>query len=116
MFAHSEYARDLADIQRRMQALERRLERLADTATRASSNVSSSVTQATDRMSEALGAALAEVADRFRGQARFVGDEAARFSNQAVRRISHEVEHRPLLILTVAVAIGLLVGLSGRRR
>jgi hypothetical protein len=63
------------------------------------------------------------VADRFRGRARSFGgdvsqmsDEALRFGNDALRKLTREVDHRPLLILAVAVGVGALAaGLLARR-
>ena len=108
-------AADLADIERRMHTLERSVQRVAGRA-------SASVAQATDHAGEAIVAALGDVIDRFRGGARSVGDEATRFGheaarlgNNALRRLSDEVEHRPLMILAVAAGLGFLAGLAGRR-
>jgi len=60
---------------------------------------------------------------RFRGGANLAGDEAVRIGNEAaelgneaLRRIAREVERRPLVILAVAIGVGILVGLAGRRR
>jgi ElaB/YqjD/DUF883 family membrane-anchored ribosome-binding protein len=36
--------------------------------------------------------------------------------NTAVRRLSDEVEHRPLVMLAVAVGVGILIGIASRRR
>ncbi|HMF26015.1 MAG TPA: hypothetical protein VKG24_28370, partial [Pseudolabrys sp.] len=40
--------------------------------------------------------------------------EAAKLGNDALRRLSNEVEHRPLVTLAVAVGVGILVGLASR--
>ena len=121
MFGHARasYA-DIADLSRRVQAMERELSRAASLAGR---NISSGVSQTTDRVSDVLASALADVADRFRGGTRSVGDEmsrvgheAARLGNDALRRISSEVEQRPLVVLAIAAGVGLLVGMSSRRR
>jgi ElaB/YqjD/DUF883 family membrane-anchored ribosome-binding protein len=112
-------AADIADIERRMHMLERSVQRFAG-------RTAASATQATDHVGDALAAALSDVMDRFRGSARSVGDEASRFGHEAarvgarlggtaLRKISDEVEHRPLMILAVAVGVGFLVGLAGRR-
>ena len=44
-----------------------------------------------------------------------IGSGAAKFGNDALRRLSKEVEHRPLVTLAVAVSVGILVGLAIRR-
>jgi hypothetical protein len=43
-----------------------------------------------------------------------MSDEAAKLSNDALHRLSYEVEHRPLVTLAVAVGVGILVGLASR--
>jgi ElaB/YqjD/DUF883 family membrane-anchored ribosome-binding protein len=66
---------------------------------------------------------LSGIAERFRGDAGAVTDEAARIGsaaaklgNDALNRLSKEVEHRPLVTLAVAVGVGILVGLASHRR
>jgi ElaB/YqjD/DUF883 family membrane-anchored ribosome-binding protein len=61
------------------------------------------------------------LADRFRGLS--IGDEAAKFGgdvakvgNDALRRLSKEVEQRPVVTLAVAIGVGILVGLVIHRR
>jgi len=115
-------ADDIAEMGRRMQAIERRLGRMANGGAQRVSALSGGVSQATDRVGDMVASALSDIADRFRGGARSVGDEAsrfgqeaARFGNDALRRLSHEVEHRPLVLLAVAAGIGFLAGMAGRR-
>jgi hypothetical protein len=122
MKRYSTQARDFADIERRMQLLERRFESLGSAASRSVSSGFASAAQATDRVGEALIGALGELVDRFRGGARSVGGGATRFgqeagklSGDALRRLTSEVEHRPLVMLAVAAGIGVLIGLVGRR-
>lgn len=122
MARQSRFTRELADIEHRMQLLERQLEGLSGVVVRATARGSASVAQATDRVGDALMSALTEVVDRFRGGARVAGGEAARFSQEAAklggdafRRVASEVERRPLVMLAVAAGVGLLVGLAGRR-
>jgi ElaB/YqjD/DUF883 family membrane-anchored ribosome-binding protein len=43
-----------------------------------------------------------------------MSDEAAKLGNDALRRLSNEVEHRPLVTLAVAIGVGILVGLASR--
>ena len=120
MYRQSSRERNFADVERRLLALEQRLER---TASRASSTISSGVSQATDRVGELIAAALNEAGSRVRGGARGVsaeashlGQEAARLGNNALRRLTDEVEQRPLVMLAVAAGLGFLVGIAGRRR
>jgi ElaB/YqjD/DUF883 family membrane-anchored ribosome-binding protein len=52
-----------------------------------------------------------------------VGNEAEKVSGQAadlgkdiLQRLSHEVEHRPLVAIAVAIGVGILIGLASKRR
>jgi ElaB/YqjD/DUF883 family membrane-anchored ribosome-binding protein len=120
MFRHAPYSRavaaDMAEIERRLRSLEKRLERTGG-------SISSSAAQAMDRGSEVFANTLSDLADRFRGiNAGAVGSEALKFGNAAaqvgndvVRRVANEVERRPLTALAVVAGIGILLGLSSRR-
>jgi len=120
MFHQSTYSRaiaaDIGEIERRLRALERRLESVGGQA-------SATAAQAADRAGEVIATALSGMAERLRGRAGVVGDEAARLGtemtklgNTALRRLSDEVEHRPLVTLAVAVGVGILVGLASHAR
>ena len=72
---------------------------------------------------ETVAAVLSSIADRFRGGANSLGDEAAKIGseaaklgNDALHRLSKEVEHRPLVTLAVAVGVGILVGILVKHR
>jgi hypothetical protein len=129
MSRQSGYTREFAEVERRMQHLEQRLERLGSAASRTAANGMAGAMQATERVSDSLVSALSDLVDRFRGGARSVGGEAtrlgqdaARFGHeasklggQALRRVSTEVERRPLMMLAVAIGVGVLIGWAGRR-
>jgi ElaB/YqjD/DUF883 family membrane-anchored ribosome-binding protein len=110
---------DIGEIERRLRAIEHRLER-------AGGRASASAAQAADQVGESIAAAFGNIAERFRGSAASVSDEAvkigghaakeaAKLGHGALRRISQEVEHRPLVTLAVAVGVGVLVGLASHR-
>jgi ElaB/YqjD/DUF883 family membrane-anchored ribosome-binding protein len=76
-----------------------------------------------DHAGETIASALSSMADQFREGANSMGEEAtkvdpdaAQLGNDALRRLSKEVEHRPLVTLAVAVGVGILVGLASHRR
>ena len=75
-----------------------------------------------DEIGETIASALSGVAERFHGgadamgdEAAEVGSEAAKLGTDALRSLSKEVEHRPLVTLAVAVGVGFLSGLISRR-
>jgi ElaB/YqjD/DUF883 family membrane-anchored ribosome-binding protein len=122
MFRQSGYsqaiAADLGEINHRLRALETTLERVGGRA-------SASAGRAADRLSETVAAALGSIAERFRDgslrdDAARYGSEAAKIGNKlgnvALRRLSDEVEHRPLVTLAVAVGVGILGGWASHRR
>jgi ElaB/YqjD/DUF883 family membrane-anchored ribosome-binding protein len=55
-------------------------------------------------------------ANSVRDEAAKIGSEAAKLGNHALRRLSNEVEHRPLVTLAVAIGVGILVGLASHHR
>ena len=123
MFHHrsSAFATNVSAIEGRVRALENELERMARTAGR---HTSAGMSAAGDRVGDAVTSAVTEIVDRFRSGRRLAGDEAARFGNEAaklgaklgndaLRRVASEVEHRPLVILAVAVGVGILIGMAG---
>ena len=130
MSRQSSYVREFADVEQRMHRLEQQMERLGGVASRTAASGMASAVQATDRVSDAVVSALGDVIERFRGGARSVGGEASRFGQVAarfgheasklggvaLRRVSTEVERRPLVMIAVAVGVGLLIGWAGRRQ
>jgi ElaB/YqjD/DUF883 family membrane-anchored ribosome-binding protein len=87
--------------------LEERLNRLNTLTKRGASH-------AVDGLNDAVYGAVAGVTDRLRDGARGISDDAAKFGDQALRRISTEMDRRPLLTLAIAAGIGFLAGLSRR--
>jgi hypothetical protein len=107
-------SRDGDSTERRLRRLEQELEKLGARGI-------AGATQAADRVEDLVASALSSLADRFRGgamrdEAAKMASEAARYGNVALHRLSREVEHRPLLTLAVAVGVGILIGMAGRRR
>ena len=99
--------RNVREIERRLGSLEEQLKRVGD-------RTSASTAEVVERVGAAIAPVLSSTADRLRGGAHSVSDEAAKLSNDALRRLSSEVEHRPLITLAAAVGVGVLVGLASR--
>ena len=120
---HYSHPPDLSTIERRLRAIEGDLERYGRKAGR---RASSGLSTAGEQIGDALSPILSEIADRIRDGRRVAGGEAARLGNEAVRlgtrvgnqalaRVSDEAEHRPLVTIAVALAVGVLIGMAGRR-
>ena len=120
MTGSSRYSRafssEVGDIERRLQALQRGIDKLG---TRASSNAR----DAADELSEAVSSALSNWADRFRQGASSLGEQSApffkdatRYGTSAVSQILKETERRPLFAIAVALSVGVLIGMATRGR
>ena len=92
MLGQSGYSRamlpNVREIERRLRSLEQQLERVGD-------RTSASTAEVVERVGAAIAPVLSSIADRFRGGAHSMSDEAAKLGNDALRRLSNEVEHRP---------------------
>jgi ElaB/YqjD/DUF883 family membrane-anchored ribosome-binding protein len=111
MLGQSGYSRamlpNVRDIERRLRSLEQQLERVGD-------RTSGSTAEIAERVEAAIAPVLSSIADQFRGGAHSMGNEAAKLGNDVLRRLSNEIENRPLVTLAVAVGVGILVGLASR--
>ena len=115
---HMANVRRTGDFDHLLEDLEQRLARLSRMV-----RTSRAAPAAIDRVSDTVAAALTDVADRFRGRARAVsgevahlGDDALQAGNDALRKLTREVEQRPLVVLAIAVAVGALAaGILARR-
>lgn len=99
--------------------IERRLNSVEQTVRRDGRRLAKAI-PSTDQAGEMVSAVLNTVAERLQGisvgdEAARIGNEAARLGNYAVKRVSREVAHRPLIALGVAVGVGVLLGLATRR-
>jgi ElaB/YqjD/DUF883 family membrane-anchored ribosome-binding protein len=121
MFHHrsSALATNISALEGRLRALETELGRIGRTAGR---RTSAGISTGSDHLGDAIASAVAEIADRFRSGRRLAGDEAARFGNEAAKlgnvavyRMAREIQHHPLVTLAVAIGVGVLIGMAGRR-
>jgi len=126
MFHHrsTEFDPRISAIAGHLRAIEKELGRMGKSAGR---RASASASVAGNQIADAIGPILSEIADSFRGGQSLALEEAASFSNQAVKsgarvgkdalqRIATETKHRPLVILAVAIGVGVLIGIAGRRK
>ena len=104
----------VVDFDRRLRAVEQGLERARGQAASRASSTADFVTEAVTSVLNKLGDRLP--AASFGDEAAKLGDEAARLSQDAMRRLSKGVQHQPLVTVTVAVGVGLLIGLVVSRR
>jgi ElaB/YqjD/DUF883 family membrane-anchored ribosome-binding protein len=106
-----------SDLERLLHEFETKLARLARSAARPRAEASRTI----ESVSDMIATAVTDLAERMRGRARNVdvarlSDDAMQLGNKALRKLTHEVEHRPLVTLAIAFGIGALVfGLLARR-
>lgn len=110
--AKSSASEEIAAIEELMSDLEKRLQRLSASARRETSGASGDVS---DFVSEALAGIMERVRDSAAGTSQSVADEAARLGTDVFKKLSNEVEARPLIMLGIAAGIGFLAGLVNRR-
>jgi ElaB/YqjD/DUF883 family membrane-anchored ribosome-binding protein len=101
--------------------LDRRLRSMEEGLGRAGNLAVARAVGTGDHVKDTVASVLGSLADRF--QQLSIGDEAAKFGggaakfgNDALRRLSKEIGHRPLITVAVAVGVGVLVGLVIHRR
>lgn len=114
----SHFGPSVSAIQQHLGAVEKELEKIGRIAGRRTSVAAASVTE---QIGDAISTILSDMMDRFRQGCQTTGDQAGRLSNQALdvgakysndalRRITDEIEGRPLVTIGVALGIGILIG------
>ncbi|HTT46784.1 MAG TPA: hypothetical protein VMG39_02165 [Pseudolabrys sp.] len=110
--AKSATAEQIAAIEDLIGDLEKRLRRLSNGTGREMSGASSDI-------GEFVNEALQRIMNRVRESASDAGqslaDEATKLGTGAFKKLTDEVEQRPLLMLAAAAGIGFLAGLANRR-
>jgi ElaB/YqjD/DUF883 family membrane-anchored ribosome-binding protein len=103
---------DIVEIEREISLLMRDLEsRIGRLNTLTRNGAAHAASEASDYVSETVENAT----EALRNGAHALSGEAARYGNDALRRVEEEVEQRPLLTLAIAAGIGFLAGMAGRR-
>ena len=80
----------------------------------ATNHLGKAVTSASSHVGDLAADMLTDVAGRLRGGATSVTG-VARAGSGAVQKIGHELERRPIMTVAIALGIGFLAGLAGRR-
>jgi len=62
------------------------------------------------------GKAVSKLTNRVQEGASDLTNEATRMSNKAIKRVSREIDRRPLLTLAIAAGLGYLAGMAMRRQ
>ncbi len=62
------------------------------------------------------GKAVSKLTNRVQEGASDLTNEATRMSNKAIKRVSREIDRRPLLTLAIAAGVGYLAGMAMRRQ
>jgi ElaB/YqjD/DUF883 family membrane-anchored ribosome-binding protein len=120
MFHHraSSFGPSVTAIQKHLGAVEKELENLGRLAGQRTSVAASA---ASDQIGDAVSSIMSDMMDRFRRGGQMAGEHAAslgnralsfggRYGNDALKRVSAEVEDRPLITVGVALGIGILIG------
>jgi len=110
--AKSATAEEIAAIEDLVNDLEKRLRRLSGTTRREASGATGEVS---DFVSEALERVTGRVRETAAEATQSIADEAMRFGGDAFKKLTDEVEQRPLLMLAAAAGVGFLAGLANRR-
>jgi hypothetical protein len=111
---------EIGELERMIRSLEDRIVNLTS-----AQSIRSTVSGATDQVSEAVSRAsghvgdiaaemLTDVASRLRGSATSVTG-VARIGTQAMQKVGSELERRPIMTVAIALGLGFLAGLAGRR-
>ena len=110
----------VSQLERVIRSLEQRVAELTNsqdirsTVSSATNQVGNAVTRASHQVGEAVADTLTEVAGKLRTGATSV-TSAARLGTGAMARIGNELERRPFITVAIALGIGFLAGLTGRR-
>jgi ElaB/YqjD/DUF883 family membrane-anchored ribosome-binding protein len=107
---------EVGEIERQLRSLEKTIEKLG-------SRTSSRARDTAGGLADAAALVLSRWAPRFREGAKTlsdrsaaVGTDAAQYGTMALDRISEETEERPLVAITIALGVGILIGMASRSR
>lgn len=110
--AKSATAEEIAAIDDLVSDLEKRLRRLTANTRHEASGASGEIS---DFVSEALDRIMNRVRESASDVSQSLAEEATRIGSDSFKKLTDEVEHRPLLMLALAAGVGFLAGLANRR-
>lgn len=111
---------EIGELERMIRSLEERIlnltsaQTIRSTVSGATDQVNQAVTRASGHMGDVAADMLTDVADRLRGGVTAVTG-VAKVGTQAVQRVGSELERRPMMTVAIALGLGFLAGLAGRR-
>lgn len=111
---------EIGELERMVRSLEERIlnltsaQTIRSTVSGATDQVNQAVTRASGHMGDVAADMLTDVADRLRGGVTSVTG-VAKVGTQAVQRVGSELERRPMMTVAIALGLGFLAGLAGRR-
>ena len=103
---------EIAAIEDLISDLEKRLRHLSDTGRRETSGAAGDIR---DFVSDALANIMKRVRESAVDVGESVAEEATRYGTDAFKKLTTEVEQRPLIMLGVAAGVGYLLGLASKR-
>ncbi|HEV7822247.1 MAG TPA: hypothetical protein VGO84_13785 [Burkholderiales bacterium] len=110
--AKSAAAEEIAAIEDLMSDLEKRLRRLSGNAKREASGATGDVG---DFVNDALARIMERVRDSASDTTESIADDATRYGVDAIKKLTKEIEQRPLIMLGIAAGIGFLAGMLNKK-
>ncbi|HSP50291.1 MAG TPA: hypothetical protein VLN61_08925 [Pseudolabrys sp.] len=104
-------AEEIASIQELMSDLERRLHRLSGATKREFSGASGEIN---DFVNDALAGIMDRVREGAHSVSHSAADKATHIGSDVFKKITDEVEQRPLTMLAIATGVGFLFGMFRR--
>jgi ElaB/YqjD/DUF883 family membrane-anchored ribosome-binding protein len=104
-------AEEITAIQELMSDLEKRLHRLSGATKREFSDGSSEIN---DFVSDTLTGIMKRIREGVHSASQSTSDKPAHLGSDALKTITGKMEQHPLTMLTIATAIGFIVGMSRR--
>lgn len=107
-----DYSREIAEVEQLLRQLERRVGNLTDMGMR---TATTGANQLFDSVSRTISDLTDGLRSRYRGNGASFANDAAKYGQDAFRRVASEAEHHPFLTLAVAIGVGFLAGMAARR-